>query len=63
MPERTVDLAPVLSFLSAHERRRGRTLAPSYALVGATSTTASSCRARFIRRYGRWWLRCTPARR
>lgn len=39
MPERTVDLAPVLSFLSAHERRRGRTLAPSYALVGATSTT------------------------
>lgn len=50
MPERTVDLAPVLSFLSAHERRRGRTLAPSYALVGATSTTASSRRARFIRR-------------
>lgn len=50
MPERTVDLAPVLSFLSAHEGRRGRTLAPSYALVGATSTTASSCRARFIRR-------------
>jgi excisionase family DNA binding protein len=32
---RTVDLAPVLRFLSAHERRRGRTVAPSYALVGA----------------------------
>ena len=35
VPGRTVDLAPVLSFLSAHERRRGRTVAPSYALVGA----------------------------
>lgn len=28
MPERTVDLAPVLSFLSAHERRRGRIAGP-----------------------------------
>ena len=27
--------AGALSFLSAHERRRGRTVAPSYALVGA----------------------------
>ena len=35
LPEQTEDLAPVLSFLSAHERRRGRSLAPSYALVGA----------------------------
>jgi len=35
LPEQTEDLAPVLSFLSVHERRRGRSLAPSYALVGA----------------------------
>lgn len=33
MPERTVDLAPVLSFLSAHERRRGRTLADRKSVV------------------------------
>lgn len=35
LPEQTEDLAPVLSFLTAHERRRGRTAEPSYALVGA----------------------------
>ena len=36
LPEQTADLAPVLSFLSAHEQRRGRTVVPSYALVGAS---------------------------
>ena len=36
LPGQTEDLAPVLSFLSAHEQRRGRTVVPSYALVGAS---------------------------
>ncbi|REA76319.1 hypothetical protein C3R44_22840, partial [Mycobacterium tuberculosis] len=63
MPARPVALAPVLRFLSAPERRRGRPLAPRSALVGAPRPPASRCRARFLRRSGRWWLRCPPARR
>jgi excisionase family DNA binding protein len=35
LPAQGEDLAPVVSFLAAHEQRRGRTVAPSYALVGA----------------------------
>lgn len=35
LPEQAEDLAPVLSFLTAHEQRRGRAAEPSYALVGA----------------------------
>ena len=34
MPERPEELASVVGFLAAHERRRGEVASPSYALVG-----------------------------
>lgn len=34
VPDHPEELAPVLGFLAAHERRRGEVASPSYALVG-----------------------------
>lgn len=34
LPDHPEELAPVIGFLAAHERRRGNAVSPSYALVG-----------------------------
>ena len=35
LPDHPEELAPIVGFLAAHERRRGEVASPSYALVGA----------------------------